>query len=514
MFEVIIWGFGLRFVQCLAQASPFILTGLFITAIFRRLLGYEGTRRLFGADTKRSLIQAWGVGMLLPVCSLGAIPIARELKKVGLTGGTILAFAMSAPLFNPLSLLYGLTLSEPVVILTFAACSLLIVTLVGAMWDRFFRKTGEAAEPPKTVAYGIKRMLAIGVTAAREAAGPTLGYLAIGLIGVALLGAFLPLGILQKKMNYDNQLAPLLMTALAIPVYATPMLAMSQLGTMFQHGNSVGAAFVLLILGAGMNLGLLVWMLRAYGLKRSLAWFALLLVVVVGLAYGVDKPLYPAGVDPADHTHAFDVYCRPYQPGSVPSVPTATFNKLTRDVHPYEWYALSVFLAVALSGAMLNLVDRKGRIEQWLEREQTADSATSKYDVVIPGPVLGGVALVGLIVISGVGCYAYYPDPNETLEEMQIVHAEALSAAISGDFNHSCYWIERFDDWSRRLEVGTYLRDWQLSDYHRMKGQLLRQNLELLEHEIRDQDREAAGKLAIATSISFTRLRRAYRDDR
>ena len=514
MLETMAWGCGLRFIQCLTQASPFILAGLFITAVFRRLLGYGATRKLFGAGTKRSLLQAWAIGMLLPVCSLGVIPIARELKKVGLAGGTILAFAMAAPLFNPLSLLYGLTLSEPVAILTFAMCSLIVVTAVGLVWDRFFRDTANGAKPPKAVAYGIKRMLAVGVTAARESAGPALAYLVVGLIGVAMLGALLPQGSLQRTMNYDNPIAPLLMAGLAIPVYATPMLAMSQLGSMFQHGNSVGAAFVLLALGAGMNVGLLIWMLRAYGLKRSATWFGLLLVVVIGLAYGVDGPLYPTDIDPADHTHAFDVYCRPFEAGRVPSVSGAVLSKLKRDIQPYEWYSMTAFLAVLVTGVALRVFDRKERTEEWLEQEPAAVSKSTKFDIVLPAPVLGGIAIVGLIAISGLGCYAYYPSPKETLEEMTVAKAEALGAALSGDTDHACYWIERFDDWSRKLEVGTYLRDWHLSEYHRMKGQLLRYKLELLEHEIHDEDREEIRRMVVAASTSFTRLQRAYLEDR
>ena len=55
-----------------------------------------------------------------------------------IAGGTILAFAMTAPLFNPLSLLYGLTLSEPFVIISFAFCTLLVVTAVGVAWGWLF----------------------------------------------------------------------------------------------------------------------------------------------------------------------------------------------------------------------------------------------------------------------------------------------------------------------------------------------------------------------------------------
>ncbi|MEZ6048917.1 MAG: permease [Planctomycetaceae bacterium] len=101
MFQLIISGFLVRFVQCLAQAAPFILTGIFVAAILNRMLGAEHTNRLFGGNSRRSLIQAWAIGMLLPVCSLGVIPVANEMRRSKLSGGTILAFAMAAPLFNP-----------------------------------------------------------------------------------------------------------------------------------------------------------------------------------------------------------------------------------------------------------------------------------------------------------------------------------------------------------------------------------------------------------------------------
>ena len=68
---------------------------------------------MFGSGTWRELPQSWFIGMLLPICSLGVIPVVRELRRSRVSGGAILAFAMTAPLFNPLSMLYGLTLSAP-----------------------------------------------------------------------------------------------------------------------------------------------------------------------------------------------------------------------------------------------------------------------------------------------------------------------------------------------------------------------------------------------------------------
>ena len=409
MLPTYLFGFAVRFAQSLAQAAPFILTGFFVAAIFRRFIGYEKVQTLFGGSELSALFKAWVIGMLLPVCSLGVIPVIVELRRAGVRGGTILAFAMSAPLFNPLSLLYGLTLSEPLAILSFAACSLVIVTVVGMIWDRLFPDSEMKGVADESVHYGIRRMAALGVSAGKEATGRSLGLVLCGLVGVGVLGAVIPHASLQHHFNHDQPLAPLKMAALGIPVYATPMLAMSQMGMMFQHANSIGAAFVLLALGAGMNVGLIVWMLKEYGIKRSVVWMSILLVVVVGLGYAVDKPLFPKDIEPANHTHAFDIYGQPFSgSGSFASMASESAQKLKRDIMPYEWYSVELLALLVIGGLVVRAADRRGNVEAWIA-EMPEPSESGRMDMVVPPPVLGGLTLLGLVIFSAVGCYAYYP---------------------------------------------------------------------------------------------------------
>jgi uncharacterized membrane protein YraQ (UPF0718 family) len=504
--ESLFWGAVLRFFQALVQATPTILVGLMIAGVFRRLLGHAGTRRLFGDNTWRSLPQAWAVGMLLPVCSLGVIPVVRELRRAGVSGGAILAFGLTAPLFNPISVLYGLTLADPIVILTFCFCSLVIVTVVGIGWDKLFPGTMAPEPEPPAVAFGAKRMLSIAVFGAREAAGPSSLYIIAGLVGVAALSLLLPHGYLQTAAEHDDPWAPLLMTAVAIPAYATPMTAMVQLASMFQHGNSVGAAFALLALGAGANVGLVIWMTRQYGLRRSLVWFGLLVAVVVGLAYGVDKPLYPHGVEPAGHTHAFDIYCAPFQPGTSNALSLA-WRTLSEKIAPHEIVGLVVAGVLIVAGLGLARWDRGGRVEQWLERQPERQP---RLDIVLPRPVLGGVALLALIAVSIFGCYIYYPPPSEIFEEMRIINTEVASAASSQDWDTALYWIPIYDDWTRKLQVSMFLRGEKLTPYRRAKANVLREKLELLEHEVEDQEVEESRLLGMSVNRAFGRMKAAY----
>ena len=513
MLQMLLCGFAVRFVQSLAQAAPFILTGFFIAAVFRRFIGYEKLRQVFGGSEMSALFKAWGIGMLLPVCSLGVIPVIVEMRRAGIKGGTILAFAMSAPLFNPLSMLYGLTLSEPVAILSFAACSLVIVTVVGMVWDRIFSGSEQTGVPDESVHYGIRRMAALGVSAGKEATGRSLMLVLCGLAGVGVLGAVIPHASLQHHFNHDQLLAPLKMAALGIPVYATPMLAMSQMGMMFQHANSIGAAFVLLVLGAGMNMGLIVWMLQEYGIKRSAVWMSILLAVVIGLGYAVDKPLFPRDIDPANHTHAFDIYGQPFSTAaSFGRLASQAGEKLKRDVMPYEWYSLELLALLMVAGCVVRLIDRRGRIETWIA-QVPEPTETGRMDIVLPPTVLGGLILAGLVVFSGVGCYAYYPPASEVFEEIHIAKGEALSAGMSGDVTHAEYWIDVYQEWTRKLEVGTFLRTGQLTDYQRWKARLVREHLEMLKHSVEDGERKEARQWVTKIQRSHNRMRKAFLSD-
>ena len=146
------------------------------------------------------------------------------MRRAGVPSGTILAFVLAAPHINPLSLLYGLTLSEPLVIICFAVGSLVIALAAGAIWDRLLASEQDAAQPgdEPMPAPGLKRLAAVVVAACREAVGPTMGYVLIGLLFTGLLAGLLPHGCLGTTMRHDDWLSPLLMTAIALPALSGP----------------------------------------------------------------------------------------------------------------------------------------------------------------------------------------------------------------------------------------------------------------------------------------------------
>ena len=508
MIEQLCLGALVRMAQALMSAGPTLIVGWLIAAIFERILGRDGTFKLFGGHTWRQLPQAWLLGMLLPVCSLGVIPVMRQMKRSGIAGGTILAFGLTAPLFNPISVLYGLTLSDPIAIMVFCLCSLTIVTVLGLAWDWIFPLRWNEPEPLPKTPYGIKRVAAVALSMCQQAFGRDSLYILIAVGGVGLLSMFLPSGVLQRAASHDNPWAPVTMAAVATFAYVTPMVAIVQVASMFQHGNSIGASFTLLVLGTGVNLGMLVWILRHYAWKPTLAWIACLLAVVLALGYAVGGPLYPSGVEPADHTHAFDSYCNPFQDSQSTTIELAL--SIVRDsLRPDEIVAAALVVVILLAGFCFWFFDRQQRLMQWLT---TPPKTVSKKDIVLPNSVIASVCLVGLVLASIGGCFLYYPPQAEIESEMHAINAELYVAANTHDWDTVAYWIPIQEDWAHKLSVSGYLRGRPVTRFQQMRTKVFLSKLEMLEHSSEDRELEEVDRWKKEMASAFLRLRRAFSD--
>ena len=508
--DYFISGALLRLTQTVIYASLWIVIGCFIAAIFRRMLGAEKVKKIFGDDTHFGLLAGWLIGMLLPVCSLGVIPIVRELHRAGVKRGTIVAFGLTAPLFNPMSILYGLTLSDPIAILSFSLCALAIVSCLGFAWNRL-SDDAESDQPKINVpSAGIKRSIAVFYSAGRELVGPSMGYILIGIAASVTLAVLLPKGYLQNQVNHDNVFAPVSVAFIATPIYSTPLLAMSQIGGMFQHGNSIGAAFSLLILGAGANIGLLAWFGRTYGLKQVMLFFLLLSSTTVGLAYLIDKPLYPKGIDAAGHTHAFDVYTHPFNHASSLDLYAETRRLGTEFWHDNEFGGTFLLVIMTAIGTVSWTVSKFTDIESWLTK---ASKSNSGLEIEIPGVVLGLVTVSSLIVASVVGCYLYYPSAQESFAGMKVSNTEAVLCSRNQKWEAADKWIRYADDQSRRLEVGVFLRKGSVGEFQSAKAKTYREKLDEVKAAVDQRDAKKAKTLSMELDNSYRQMRKAFLGD-
>jgi len=509
--SAICWGFVLRLGQGLIEASLTLLIGVAVAAILRRMVTPAGTRKLFGRGAK-GLVRGWLAGMLLPVCSLGVIPVAREMRRSGVPTGTVLAFVLAAPLLNPISFLYGLTLAEPSTILAFSAASLLMTTLAGVLWERVFAPADDAArseefarladlDPP--AAQGPRRILSVLTTASKELVGRDLIFYGVGLLGSALLAAVIPFGSLQNTMKHSDPTSPLLMAAVSVPIYSSPLTGMMKIGLMFEHGNSIGAAFVLFALGIGVSIGLILWLSVEFGVGRIVLWLACYVGVILALAYICEPLLYDTAKVEVDHTHAFDDYSCPFLSGSN-DLEGAARIKLAEKYGPLEQTSVYGLLGLLMLGAVAHRLDRTQRLERWLTTAPATRVAGPWWNRAVPGYVLGAVSLAGLVLFSIIGAYVFYPAPDEVLTEMSMVRAEAVVAARTGRVEESSRQLERWDLLSRKLQVGVFIRTGSLDPKAAEAADDMRERIE----ELRDGLRAGESRDEIAERILT--LEKAY----
>ncbi len=195
--------------------------------------------------------------------------------------------------------------------------------------------------------------------------------------------------------------APLEMVFLSIPAYISPLSGMVRIGSMFEHGNSIGAAFVLLVLGIGMCLGTLLWMLNDFG-RKIIPWFGIYVLIVLGLAYACEPLLWDSRKVEVDHTHSFDDLSSPFYSNrdSTPEKMRALVRiKLREKFQPSEQLALTCLFALLASGIVLRAVDPADKIETWLTARPKA-GRRGRRDPVLSGTALGGAAISGLVAFS------------------------------------------------------------------------------------------------------------------
>ncbi len=507
------WSILVRTGQIAIECSSTLVVGFLVAAVMRRMMGAETTRRMFGGEGFKGLFRAWAIGSLLPVCSLGVIPVARELRRAGVPSATVLSFVLAAPQLNPLSFLYGLTLSEPIVIISFVIATMVLAIAGGEIWKRAFETPADTLPPgdEPMPAPGLKRLVAVAVAAAKETVGPSMVYILIGIAFTGLLAGSIPHGALGTSMRHDDWISPLLMAAIGIPAYSGVLPGMMRIGLMFDHGNSVGASFVLFEQGVGLNLGLLIWLVVHYGSRRLLLWLLVLTLIVVAVAYAMEGPLYYAQEE-ASHTHAFDEWTSPFLAGGV-TLPEVG-QKLLQKIEVLEPVALAVLLALLVLGGIVALIDRSGWLEPWLIASSAVERPRTGLNWYVPGPVLGIITLIGLVIFSVIALYIYYPSPREASEMLVAVKTSALSAVISGKKEEAIRQIQQWDLLTRKMQVGVLIRTGQMPQEMSKTTEELRELLEVMRDHLLANELDQAKKMSRQVEEAHRKFRKVYGLDR
>lgn len=286
------------------EMAPYLWIGLIAAGCIRIWLQPKTAQRLLGGRGWKKNLQATLVGIPLPVCSCGIVPIAAGLRKSGAGPGPTLSFMTATPQTGVDSVLATWGMMGPF----FAAYRVLTAFVSGIITGSFVdffaphhptdkehetSASDKVSDKPeqregrqsKSVSFAsrLRESIHYSFIDLPEDIGKSI---LIGLILSGLISALIPEGYFESYMN-QPWLAYLAVSLFAVPLYVCSTGSIPLAVALVKGGVSPGAALVFLMLGPATNTVTLSAIWKLLGARRLLFY----LVSLVGVAWSAGLAL-------------------------------------------------------------------------------------------------------------------------------------------------------------------------------------------------------------------------------
>jgi hypothetical protein len=94
--------FKSMFISIIVEAMPFILIGVFISALLHVYVSADTLKRMIPKNPILGIITASLIGIIFPICECGMVPAIRNLLKKGMPLYVATTFILVGPILNPI----------------------------------------------------------------------------------------------------------------------------------------------------------------------------------------------------------------------------------------------------------------------------------------------------------------------------------------------------------------------------------------------------------------------------
>ena len=241
-----------------AEMSPYLLFGFLVAGILSVLVSQRLVEKHLGGRGIWPVLKASLLGVPLPLCSCGVIPVSMSLHKHGAGKGSTIAFLISTPQTGVDSILVTYSLLGPVFAI-FRPVAAFVSGIIGGVLVDLFNPGPKEGQPVhqkctdeccggadnKKIARGLKFAF---VTLPRDIGGAMLA----GLVIAAFISVLVPDDFFAEKLG-TGIFAMLVMMALGIPMYVCATASIPIAAALMMKGLTPGAALVFLMTGPATN---------------------------------------------------------------------------------------------------------------------------------------------------------------------------------------------------------------------------------------------------------------------
>lgn len=286
------------------EMAPFLLLGFAAAGLLHVLVQRGLIERLMGGRGLGAIVKAALVGVPLPICSCGVIPLAASLREKGASKGATTSFLISTPETGADSILATYALLGPIFMVYRVVVAFVTGTFAGVMVSLFDRDDSAGSEPvveaeaccgsvadPEASCCGEDEHADISPTLrARMLEALRFGFVTLPqdiarplVLGIVIAAAIAVLVEQDYLGNYlDNGVwTMLLMMAVGIPLYVCSTASIPIAVGFLHAGISPGAALVFLVVGPATNAATISVVWKMLG-RRTLAVY---LISIAGAAF-------------------------------------------------------------------------------------------------------------------------------------------------------------------------------------------------------------------------------------
>lgn len=246
----------------LGEMAPYLLFGFLMAGVLSVCVSPQWVERHLGRPGLGSILKASLLGVPLPLCSCGVIPVSASIYRHGASRSATTAFLLSTPQTGVDSIAITYALLGPV-FAVYRPIAALLTGLVGGGLVQLFDgpRRGNAARRPAATACEepccvptvsrnlLLRVLHYGfVTLPRDIGGALL----VGVLIAGAMAAFVDPGEWKEYLDRDI-VSILLLMGLGVPVYVCATASVPIAVGLIHMGASPGAALAFLIAGPATN---------------------------------------------------------------------------------------------------------------------------------------------------------------------------------------------------------------------------------------------------------------------
>ena len=292
------------------ETAPFLLMGMFFSGFIYVFVDSKFIFKHIGKKNISSIFKSTLVGIPIPLCSCGVIPVAATLRDSGASKGSTVSFLVSTPQtgIDSIFLTYGMlgpifALFRPIAAFVSGIFSGLVINNFDDESHHHTSNSNNINETKETLITRLKMGLKYGfITLPSDIIVPLIQGLSIA----AIIAISIPPDFIAQYFSFNPYFVFIFMLFISLPIYVCATASIPIAVALMAKGVSAGAVFVFLMAGPATNASSIAVIKNILG--KKIMYLYLALISFTAIFFGIMLDYFTTIQLPlhSNHSHIHD----------------------------------------------------------------------------------------------------------------------------------------------------------------------------------------------------------------